>query len=52
MTSIIASGDVAVDGALEALVDTVENRLPNHIYSYYLEGGHADRTALTTSDVE
>lgn len=41
-----------VERALQGLVEIFEQAFPNRIRGYYLEGSYANRTALTTSDID
>jgi len=47
-----SSGSQFADDALQGLIRIFEMRFPGRIRAYYAEGSYADRTAITTSDID
>jgi hypothetical protein len=52
LSLVTSSGSQPADQALCALIDTFETRFPGRIKAYYVEGSHADRSAIATSDID
>src|SRR5215213_8109644 len=49
---ITSSGSQPVDDALCGLIGIFELCFPGRIRAYYAEGSYADRTAITSSDID
>ena len=47
-----SSGSQSVDDALCGLIGIFELRFPGRVRAYYAEGSYADRTAISTSDID
>lgn len=47
-----STNSVTVDQTLQGLIGLFEQAFPDRIRGYYLEGSYANRTALTTSDID
>jgi predicted nucleotidyltransferase len=47
-----SSGSQSADNALRGLIGIFEMRFPGRIRAYYVEGSYADRTAISTSDID
>jgi hypothetical protein len=47
-----SSGSQSADDALRGLIGVFELHFPGRIRAYYAEGSYADRTAITSSDID
>jgi hypothetical protein len=47
-----SSGSQSADNALRGLIGVFELHFPERIRAYYVEGSYADRTAISTSDID